>query len=172
MFASLEHLWMNHKHLHFHTFYLITNTLIQFDLKLIRSILILLRAMQDLKPLPLPDKTREDIFLFFKLYEPEKEQLRYFSYIPTHYYLSYTQYFIFRWIFIPLLDGIFRYVGRLFVKASGRPQDILPKLRMLAGFSQDDDIELYEVSLVFWKGYIANAYIVCTLFWFYLIVCL
>ncbi|XP_066396753.1 ubiquitin C-terminal hydrolase 12-like isoform X2 [Miscanthus floridulus] len=66
----------------------------------------------DLKPLPLPDKTREDIFLFFKLYEPEKEQLR--------------------------------YVGRLFVKASGRPQDILPKLRMLAGFSQDDDIELYE----------------------------
>ncbi|PWZ40553.1 Ubiquitin carboxyl-terminal hydrolase 12 [Zea mays] len=66
----------------------------------------------DLKPLPLPDKTREDIFLFFKLYEPEKEQLR--------------------------------YVGRLFVKASGRPQDILLKLRMLAGFSQDDDIELYE----------------------------
>ncbi|NP_001346281.1 Ubiquitin carboxyl-terminal hydrolase 12 [Zea mays] len=66
----------------------------------------------DLKPLPLPDKTREDIFLLFKLYEPEKEQLR--------------------------------YVGRLFVKASGRPQDILPKLKMLAGFSQDDDIELYE----------------------------
>ncbi|KAJ1287845.1 hypothetical protein BS78_02G042300 [Paspalum vaginatum] len=66
----------------------------------------------DLKPLALPEKTREDIFLFFKLYDPEKEQLR--------------------------------YVGRLFVKASGRPQDILPKLRMLAGFSQDDDIELYE----------------------------
>jgi ubiquitin carboxyl-terminal hydrolase 7 len=66
----------------------------------------------DLKPLPLPEKTREDIFLFFKLYDPEKEELR--------------------------------YVGRLFVKASGRPQDILPKLRMLAGFSQDDDIELYE----------------------------
>lgn len=46
----------------------------------------------------------------------------------------------------------FRYVGRLFVKASGRPQDILPKLRMLAGFSQDDDIELYEVSLVFFES--------------------
>ncbi|KAG2631787.1 hypothetical protein PVAP13_2NG047900 [Panicum virgatum] len=66
----------------------------------------------DLKPLPLPEKTRDDIFLFFKLYDPEKEELR--------------------------------YVGRLFVKASGRPQDILPKLRMLAGFSQDDDIELFE----------------------------
>uniref|UniRef100_A0A0E0E7R3 ubiquitinyl hydrolase 1 n=1 Tax=Oryza meridionalis TaxID=40149 RepID=A0A0E0E7R3_9ORYZ len=67
----------------------------------------------DLKPLPLPDKTREDILLFFKLYDPEKEQLR--------------------------------YVGRLFVKASGKPQDILPKLRKMAGFSQDEEIELYEL---------------------------
>ncbi|KAM0846883.1 hypothetical protein ACQ4PT_055394 [Festuca glaucescens] len=66
----------------------------------------------DLKPLALPDKTREDILLFFKLYDPEKEQLR--------------------------------YVGRLFVKVSGRPQDILPKLRKMAGFLQDDDVELYE----------------------------
>jgi hypothetical protein len=54
----------------------------------------------------------------------------------------------FGWIFTLLLNGLFRYVGRLFVKASGRPQDILPKLRMLAGFSQDDDIELFEVSLL------------------------
>uniref|UniRef100_A0A0D9WVU2 ubiquitinyl hydrolase 1 n=1 Tax=Leersia perrieri TaxID=77586 RepID=A0A0D9WVU2_9ORYZ len=66
----------------------------------------------DLKPLPLPEKTREDILLFFKLYDPEKEQLR--------------------------------YIGRLFVKASGKPQDILPKLRKMAGFSQDEEIELYE----------------------------
>lgn len=51
-----------------------------------------------------------------------------------------------------MLNGLFRYVGRLFVKASGRPQDILPKLRMLAGFSQEDDIELYEVSLVLRKS--------------------
>jgi hypothetical protein len=42
-----------------------------------------------------------------------------------------------------------RYVGRLFVKVSGRPQDILPKLRKMAGFLQDDDIELYEVSFYF-----------------------
>uniref|UniRef100_J3MIS2 ubiquitinyl hydrolase 1 n=1 Tax=Oryza brachyantha TaxID=4533 RepID=J3MIS2_ORYBR len=66
----------------------------------------------DLKPFPLPDKTRDDILLFFKLYDPEKEQLR--------------------------------YVGRLFVKASGKPQDILPKLRKMAGFPQDEEIELYE----------------------------
>jgi hypothetical protein len=42
----------------------------------------------------------------------------------------------------------FRYVGRLFVKATGRPQDILPKLRRMAGFSQNEDVELYEVSLL------------------------
>jgi len=59
-----------------------------------------------------------------------------------------------------------RYVGRLFVKASGRPQDILPKLRMLAGFSQDDDIELYEVSLFLKIAYTADVYVVCTSFWF------
>ncbi|KAK9010463.1 hypothetical protein V6N11_036971 [Hibiscus sabdariffa] len=32
---------------------------------------------QDLRPLPLPDKTREDILLFFKLYDPVKGELRY-----------------------------------------------------------------------------------------------
>jgi ubiquitin carboxyl-terminal hydrolase 7 len=42
------------------------------------------------------------------------------------------------------LNEFFRYVGRLFVKASGKPQDILPKLRKMAGFSQDEEIELYE----------------------------
>ncbi|XP_042437838.1 ubiquitin C-terminal hydrolase 13-like isoform X3 [Zingiber officinale] len=31
----------------------------------------------DLHPCPLPDKTKEDILLFFKLYDPEKEELRY-----------------------------------------------------------------------------------------------
>ncbi|CAA2983781.1 ubiquitin carboxyl-terminal hydrolase 12-like isoform X2 [Olea europaea subsp. europaea] len=32
---------------------------------------------QDLHPVPLPDKSKEDILLFFKLYDPEKEELRY-----------------------------------------------------------------------------------------------
>jgi hypothetical protein len=72
----------------------------------------------------------------------------------------------FGWIFTLLLNGLFRYVGRLFVKASGRPQDILPKLRMLAGFSQDDDIELFEVSLLKKKPYTADVYAVYTLFCF------
>ncbi|XP_073109610.1 ubiquitin C-terminal hydrolase 12 isoform X3 [Elaeis guineensis] len=66
----------------------------------------------DLRPLPPPDKTKEDILLFFKLYDPEKEELR--------------------------------YVGRLFVKALGKPSDILTKLNELAGFSPNEEIELYE----------------------------
>ncbi|KAL9242538.1 hypothetical protein vseg_016528 [Gypsophila vaccaria] len=31
----------------------------------------------DLRPVPLPDKAKDDILLFFKLYDPEKEELRY-----------------------------------------------------------------------------------------------
>ncbi|CAH9069091.1 unnamed protein product [Cuscuta epithymum] len=31
----------------------------------------------DLRPIPLPDKSKEDILLFFKLYDPEKEEFRY-----------------------------------------------------------------------------------------------
>ncbi|KAL8129987.1 hypothetical protein V2J09_019142 [Rumex salicifolius] len=31
----------------------------------------------DLQPIPPPDKTKDDILLFFKLYDPEKEELRY-----------------------------------------------------------------------------------------------
>ncbi|RVW38446.1 Ubiquitin carboxyl-terminal hydrolase 12 [Vitis vinifera] len=57
-------------------------------------------------------KTKEDILLFFKLYDPEKEELR--------------------------------YVGRLFVKSSGKPIEILTKLNEMAGFAPDEEIELYE----------------------------
>ncbi|KAJ6986547.1 hypothetical protein NC653_019919 [Populus alba x Populus x berolinensis] len=32
---------------------------------------------QDLRPVPPPEKTKEDILLFFKLYDPSKEELRY-----------------------------------------------------------------------------------------------
>ena len=41
-------------------------------------------------------------------------------------------------------DG--RYVGRLFVKGTGKPLEILTKLNEMAGFSPDQEIELYEVS--------------------------
>jgi ubiquitin carboxyl-terminal hydrolase 7 len=43
-----------------------------------------------------------------------------------------------------LLNGYLRYVGRLFVKASEKPSDILPKLREMAGFSHEEEAEFYE----------------------------
>ncbi|XP_023929857.1 ubiquitin C-terminal hydrolase 12 isoform X5 [Quercus suber] len=67
---------------------------------------------QDLQPVPPPKRTKRDILLFFKLYDPSKEELR--------------------------------YVGRLFVKGSGKPVKILAKLNEMAGFSADEEIELYE----------------------------
>ncbi|KAJ4979070.1 hypothetical protein NE237_009850 [Protea cynaroides] len=66
----------------------------------------------DLRPISPLDKTKEDILLFFKLYDPEKEE--------------------------------FRYVGRIFVKGIGKPVDILTKLNEMAGFSPNEEIELYE----------------------------
>ncbi|TVU24932.1 hypothetical protein EJB05_27399, partial [Eragrostis curvula] len=68
----------------------------------------------DLQPLPPPEKSKEDILLFFKLYNPEKEELR--------------------------------FLGRLFVKALGKPLEILAKLNEMAGFSPDEEIDLYEAS--------------------------
>ncbi|XXG42554.1 hypothetical protein AAC387_Pa01g2805 [Persea americana] len=66
----------------------------------------------DLRQLLPPDKTKDDIMLFFKLYDPAKEQLR--------------------------------YMGRLFVKGGGKPAEILTKLNEMAGFSSNEDIELFE----------------------------
>ncbi|KAI8556269.1 hypothetical protein RHMOL_Rhmol05G0239600 [Rhododendron molle] len=67
---------------------------------------------QGLRPIPPPVKSAEDILLFFKLYDPLKEELS--------------------------------YVGRLYVKASGMPMEILAKINGLAGFAPDEDIELFE----------------------------
>nr|XP_043609008.1 ubiquitin C-terminal hydrolase 12-like isoform X2 [Erigeron canadensis] len=66
----------------------------------------------DLNPLPPPDKTKDDILLFFKLYDPAKEELC--------------------------------FVGRSFVKSSGKPIEIIPKLIEMSGFSPDEELELYE----------------------------
>ncbi|XP_024389478.1 ubiquitin C-terminal hydrolase 12 isoform X2 [Physcomitrium patens] len=63
-------------------------------------------------PMPPPIKTKEDVLLFFKLYDPLKEELR--------------------------------YVGRSYVKASGRPADILERLNEMAGFPPNEEIQLYE----------------------------
>lgn len=38
-----------------------------------------------------------------------------------------------------------RYVGRLFVKSSTKPIEILEKLNKMAGFDPDQEIELFEV---------------------------
>lgn len=40
---------------------------------------------------------------------------------------------------------ISRYVGRLFLKSSSKPIEILGKLNQMAGFDPDEEIELYEV---------------------------
>ncbi|MCH90336.1 ubiquitin carboxyl-terminal hydrolase 12-like, partial [Trifolium medium] len=69
----------------------------------------------DLCPIAPPDKTKDDILLFFKLYDPEKEELR--------------------------------YVGRLFVKCTGKPSEILTRLNEMAGYDHEEDIVLYEVGL-------------------------
>jgi hypothetical protein len=39
----------------------------------------------------------------------------------------------------------YSFVGRLFVKALGKPSEILTKLNEMAGFSPNEEIELYEV---------------------------
>ncbi|CAO2840942.1 unnamed protein product [Amaranthus hypochondriacus] len=66
----------------------------------------------DLRPIPPPDKTKDEILLFFKHYDPEKEELR--------------------------------FVGRLFVKANGKPGEIIGKLKEMSGYSAEEEIELYE----------------------------
>ncbi|XP_030531793.1 ubiquitin C-terminal hydrolase 12-like isoform X2 [Rhodamnia argentea] len=66
----------------------------------------------DQVPVSPPEKSKEDILLFFKFYNPEKGELR--------------------------------YVGRFFVKSHGRPIEILPKLNEMAGFNQDEELELFE----------------------------
>eukprot|EP00250_Pteridium_aquilinum_P017737 c23759_g1_i1 orf=877-4185(-) len=70
------------------------------------------RSKDQVIPQRPPDRTREDILLFFKLYDPTKEE--------------------------------FRYVGRTFVKAGGKPREILEKLNDMAGFSPSQEIDLYE----------------------------
>ncbi|KAG2315544.1 hypothetical protein Bca52824_018666 [Brassica carinata] len=66
----------------------------------------------DGRPIPPPDKSHEDILLFFKLYDPE--------------------------------NGVLRYVGRLMVKNSSKPMDIIGELIQMAGFAPDEEIELFE----------------------------
>ncbi|KAK7268620.1 hypothetical protein RIF29_21322 [Crotalaria pallida] len=67
---------------------------------------------KDFLPIPLLEKSDEDLLLFFKLYDPLLENLR--------------------------------YVGRFYVKASGKLVDIMTRLKEMAGFSLDEEIELFN----------------------------
>ncbi|KAK4358507.1 hypothetical protein RND71_020736 [Anisodus tanguticus] len=69
----------------------------------------------DLRHIPPPDKTKDDILLFCKLYDAEKEELR--------------------------------YAGRLFVKGTSQPTEILNKLNEMVGYAPDQEIELYEIGI-------------------------
>ncbi|CAN1279416.1 Ubiquitin C-terminal hydrolase 13, partial [Linum perenne] len=62
----------------------------------------------DMHPIAPPERTKEDILLFFKLYDPLKEELR--------------------------------YLGRQFVKGSGKPMEILTKLNEMTGYASDQEI--------------------------------
>ena len=42
----------------------------------------------------------------------------------------------------------FSFVGRLFVKANGKPGEIIGKLKEMAGYAPEEEIELYEVRSV------------------------
>ncbi|KAM3255327.1 hypothetical protein ACQJBY_048575 [Aegilops geniculata] len=91
----------------------------------------------DLRPIRPPEKSKEDILLFFKLYNPEKEELRYISSQGS------TSFFDTKDSDTDIIL-LYSFVGRLFVKALGKPSDILTKLNEMAGFSPNEEIELYE----------------------------
>lgn len=64
----------------------------------------------------------------------------------------------------------YSFVGRLFVKALGKPSEILTKLNEMAGFSPNEEIELYEVphnsvfiSLEYTLQYACSAYVLLVL---------
>jgi hypothetical protein len=64
--------------------------------------------------------------------------------------LTYIEVEDIRWILLTSnvfpFDG--SYVGRFFVNCTGKPLEILTKLKKLAGYDPDEEIELYEVGFV------------------------
>ncbi|KAE9447954.1 hypothetical protein C3L33_20145, partial [Rhododendron williamsianum] len=99
---------------------------------------------QGLRPIPPPVKSADDILLFFKLYDPLKEELRYFN-IP---FLGLVLHVLGLssppWLVSEAVLYVVSYVGRLYVKAGGMPVEILAKINRLAGFAPDEDIQLFE----------------------------
>lgn len=50
------------------------------------------------------------------------------------------------------------YVGRLFVKGTGKPSEILTRLNEMAGYDPEEDIVLYEVGLYYFLYFSHNLY--------------
>ncbi|KAL0390709.1 UNVERIFIED_CONTAM: Ubiquitin carboxyl-terminal hydrolase 12 [Sesamum calycinum] len=73
----------------------------------------------DLRPIPLPVRTTDDI-LFSSSFMIQKRKK------------------------LGILLFLFLYAGRLFVNGTGKPTDILTKLNEMAGYPSDEEIELYE----------------------------
>lgn len=64
-----------------------------------------------------------------------------------------------------------RFVGRLFVKALGKPTEILTKLNEMAGFPPNEEIELYEVCYLlidFFVVFVCFLFFILFLFLFFL----
>ncbi|KAF9601367.1 hypothetical protein IFM89_019099 [Coptis chinensis] len=80
-------------------------------------------TQSDLHPIQLPETTKEDILIFFKLYDPIKEELIEKA---IDFHLSQLRWEAFR------------------EEVSGSPYEILTKLNKMAGFSSTQQIELYE----------------------------
>ncbi|KAI3899365.1 hypothetical protein MKW92_027391, partial [Papaver armeniacum] len=83
----------------------------------------------ELHPIPPPDRSKEDILLFFKLYDAEKEELR--------------------------------FVGRLFVKGSSNPSEILKMLNEMAGFEPTVMCEHIDKKLTFHASLLEDGDIIC-----------
>ncbi|KAF7143289.1 hypothetical protein RHSIM_Rhsim05G0178400 [Rhododendron simsii] len=100
--------------------------------------------MQGLQPIPPPVKSAKDILLFFKLYDPMKEELRYFNSPFLGLMLHVLGLSSPPWLVSEAVIYVVNYVGRLYVKAGGMPVEILAKINRLAGFAPDEDIDLFE----------------------------
>ncbi|KAJ9553775.1 hypothetical protein OSB04_017820 [Centaurea solstitialis] len=92
---------------------------------------------QDLRPIPPPEKTKEEILLFFKLYDPSKEELRSNKiYTSIIFILDSHKYHLdtFTW----------QVCWKALCKGTGKPTEILSKLNELAGFGPEEELELFE----------------------------
>lgn len=96
--------------------------------------------LQNSIPIPPPEKSRDNILLFFKLYEPEKGEFRFVC------FLSYISFFCsLRFAYFVVAFAFCSYIGRLSVRSSSKPIEYIGQLNQMAGFAPDQEVELFEV---------------------------